>query len=161
MTKTQIRRFGKNLKEWAYSQAGDRLLCSHDCTDGACSWVAGGCVPLALALLEVLEGSELYAVWVKQEAPPWFRGRTMPTHQLPHHVGVMLDGLFIDGLGARLPRSVERWWASELETPKVAPVTTQSAIDIISDPPKIRDPLIDNLVGILVPILDGILLKSL
>jgi len=160
MTKAQIRVFGKKLKEWAYSEFGDKLLCSHECTQGAASWVCGGCVPLGLALLEVLPGSELYAIWADTAPPPWFARYGMKSRRRPEHIGVMLNGLFIDGRGARLPRSVEKWWAAELTRPKMSRVTEHQARNIIADPPEERDPAIDDLVAILIPILEEFLVPT-
>ena len=142
MTEKEIRAFGRRLKNWAYSAIGDRLLCTHECTKGACSWSCGGCIPLAIALWHVLEDSELYAVWA---------------YEIPQHVGVTLNGLFIDALGARLPRSVERYWRLELDQPQVAPVSEKLARETIFNPPKIRDRDIDHLVDILIPILKNLL----
>lgn len=153
MTKVQIRAFGKKLKEWAYSEFGDRLLCSHECTKGADSWICGGCVPLGLALREVLEGSELHAVWANEYAPPWIQRYGKVWRRRPQHIGVMINGLFVDGMGARLPQSVLRWWKAEVSEPRIAPVSDHAARNIISDPAAIRDPMIDDLVAILIPIL--------
>jgi hypothetical protein len=148
----EIRAFGRRLKSWAYSPEGDDLLQAHSVTSGADSWVAGGCVPLAVALHEVLPSSRFYAVWSVGGLERRWSAQTFPVQA--QHVGVMLNGLFVDGLGARLPRSAIRWWAVELVDPVLAPIDEDGVRGIIREVP---DGDVNDLVITLMPIIESLL----
>ena len=119
------------LKRWSYSDSALSLLNSF--FPEADSWCVGGCGPLAFALRQLLPGS-MFAGVVK--------------NGVVEHLGVMHDGRFWDCRGARLPRSVERYWVGEFcNGGRVTTLTDEQAHQAIESYGTNIPELIETVIG--------------
>jgi hypothetical protein len=115
---------GARLKRWAQSEKGyvwlDKFMPWAD------SWVAGGCVPMVLALRQLWPEGQL--VGIESEG-------------VVHHVALLVGGRVLDGGGWRTPKSALNWWKVELPHPQLVPVTEAKVRNILRKSPELVDKL--------------------
>lgn len=120
-------RIGQILKKWTRSSESDRLRVSNGRSLGL--WQASGGLAFALALHQVLPGSELYAVWTIPRDAQHLKHNQSETQRRAMWWCIKLDGMFLDANGAQKAQTVEDIWRVGDNDPRLRPITKADMLD--------------------------------